>query len=96
MFLASPARFWCDDYRFDILIDSLLGFLGLNGSDRHRGNRLRCIRLRAFFCNEAWADADGTPLTQTDLDAVNKQADGLTGFMALLRGLGSDAQSYLC
>jgi hypothetical protein len=42
-----------------------------------------------------WADADGTPLTQTDLDAVNKQADGLTGFMALLRGLGSDAQSYL-
>ncbi|CAB3769014.1 hypothetical protein [Paraburkholderia humisilvae] len=42
-----------------------------------------------------WAEADGTPLAQSDLDAVNQQADGLTGFMALFRGLGSDAQSSL-
>jgi len=42
-----------------------------------------------------WADADGNSLSQSDLESVNKQADTLTGFMALFAGLASTAQSSL-
>jgi len=42
----------------------------------------------------SWADADGSPLTQAQLDDVSKEADGLVGFLGLFKSLGSDAQQY--
>lgn len=42
----------------------------------------------------SWADADGSPLTQAQLDEVSKEADGLVGFLDLFKNLGSDAQQY--
>ncbi|OLL28613.1 hypothetical protein BTH42_26825 [Burkholderia sp. SRS-W-2-2016] len=41
-----------------------------------------------------WAQADGTPLTESQSDAVSKKADGLGGFMSLFRSLGQEAQKY--
>lgn len=37
----------------------------------------------------AWADADGTPLTDAQAQAVSKQADGMVSFMQLFRQMGS-------
>jgi len=42
----------------------------------------------------SWADADGSPLTQAQLDDVSKEADSLVGFLDLFKSLGSDAQQY--
>ena len=39
-----------------------------------------------------YANADGHPLSQTDMDAVSKQADGMTQFMSLFKRLGVAAQ----
>ncbi|MBT2790096.1 hypothetical protein [Paraburkholderia strydomiana] len=41
-----------------------------------------------------WSEADGTPLTSSQSDAVSARADGLGGFMSLFRLLGQDAQKY--
>lgn len=78
----------------------------MNASDkawlqgRFNGNAALVGAVRAFHDDAVsgyttWADADGTPLSPTELDAVKKRADGLTGFMALFAGLGSTAQSSL-
>jgi hypothetical protein len=41
-----------------------------------------------------WSEADGSPLTQDQSDAVSKKADGLVSFLNLFQSLGSDAQKY--
>lgn len=42
-----------------------------------------------------WADADGKTLSQSESDAISKQADGLTSFMSLFNSMGSEVQSSL-
>jgi hypothetical protein len=42
-----------------------------------------------------WAEAGGSPLSQSESDVVSKQADGLTSFMDLFKNLGADAQASL-
>nr|WKF61402.1 hypothetical protein HUO10_005933 [Paraburkholderia busanensis] len=42
-----------------------------------------------------WADADGSPLTQEQSNAVSKQADGLVSFLNLFQSLGNAAQQSL-
>lgn len=41
-----------------------------------------------------WSEADGTPLTASQSDAVSEKADGLVGFMSLFQSLGQEAQKY--
>lgn len=38
-----------------------------------------------------WSEADGSPLTQAQSDAVSKKADGLVSFLNLFQNLGSNA-----
>ncbi|OTP65692.1 hypothetical protein [Caballeronia sordidicola] len=40
----------------------------------------------------AWANADGNPLTDAQLDAVGKQADGLVSFMNLFKQMGASSK----
>jgi hypothetical protein len=42
-----------------------------------------------------WSDADGSPLTKAQSDAVSKKADGLVGFLNLFQSLGNEAQKFL-
>ncbi|APA89679.1 hypothetical protein BJG93_29825 (plasmid) [Paraburkholderia sprentiae WSM5005] len=63
------------------------------------GNTSLVASVKAFHDDAVsgyaeWAEADGTPLTQSQSDAVSKKADGLGGFMSLFQSLGQDAQKY--
>lgn len=41
-----------------------------------------------------WSEADGSPLTQAQSDAVSKKADGLVSFLSLFQSLGNDAARH--
>ncbi|WP_148654683.1 hypothetical protein [Paraburkholderia caribensis] len=64
-----------------------------------KGNASLVASVSAFH-NDAvsgyakWSEADGTPLTASQSDAVSEKADALGGFMSLFQSLGQDARKY--
>jgi hypothetical protein len=63
------------------------------------GNTSLVASVKAFHDDAVrgyakWSEADGTPLTASQSDAVSQKADGLGGFMSLFKSLGQDAQKY--
>lgn len=66
---------------------------------QRNGNTSLVASVKAFHDDAVsgyakWSEADGTPLTASQSDAVSARADGLGGFMSLFQSLGQDAQKY--